>query len=71
NYSGEIGGATPPLRWRPLRLLRSLPVFWRMLRVARGHLPTLAHGLQRFDRELATLVEQRADGEQLADWFTR
>ncbi|WP_240202738.1 PEP-utilizing enzyme, partial [Burkholderia sp. LMG 13014] len=71
NYSGEIGGATPPLRWRPLRLLRSLPVFWRMLRVARGHLPTLERGLQRFDRELATLVERRADGQQLADWFTR
>ncbi|KVU50015.1 PEP-utilizing enzyme [Burkholderia cepacia] len=71
NYSGEIGGATPPLRWRPLRLLRSLPVFWRMLRAARGHLPTLERGLQRFDRELATLVEQRADGRQLADWFTR
>ncbi|MBD8575975.1 alpha/beta hydrolase [Pseudomonas syringae] len=70
-YAGEVGGATPYLPWRPVRLLRSLPVFMRMQRQARGHLPTLERQLQRFDRELATLSRQGADGQQLADWFTR
>ncbi len=70
-YAGEVGGATPYLPWRPARLLRSLPVFMRMQRQARGHLPTLERQLQRFDRELATLSRQGADGQQLADWFTR
>ncbi|MFH7617468.1 alpha/beta hydrolase, partial [Pseudomonas syringae pv. tagetis] len=40
-YADEVGGATPHLPWRPLRLRRSLPVFLRMQRVARGHLLTL------------------------------
>jgi len=71
NYAGEVGGATPHLPWRPLKMLRSLPLFLRMQRIARGHLLTLGHGLQRFDQELTELVAQRADGQQLADWFTR
>ena len=52
-------------------MLRSLPLFLRMQRRARGHLLNLEHGLQRFDQELAELVAQGADGQQLADWFTR
>ncbi|MCS3470961.1 pimeloyl-ACP methyl ester carboxylesterase [Pseudomonas sp. JUb42] len=71
NYAGEVGGATPELPLRPLRLLRSLPLFLRMQRIARGHLLTLDAQLQRFDRELAALKEQGADGRQLADWFSR
>ena len=71
NYADEVGGATPPLPWRPLRLLRSLPRFLRMQRIARRHLFALEHGLQRFDAELSSLVAQRADGQRLADWFTR
>lgn len=71
SYAGEVGGATPHLPWRPLRLLRSLPLFLRMQRVARGHLLTLENGLRRFDRELQELTGQGADGQQLADWFTR
>lgn len=71
SYAGEVGGATPHLPWRPMRLLRSLPLFLRMQRIARGHLLTLEKQLQRFDRELGTLQAQGADGRQLADWFTR
>ena len=71
NYAGEVGGATPHLPWQPLKMLRSLPLFLRMQRKARGHLLNLENGLQRFDRELAELVAQAADGQQLADWFTR
>ncbi|MCW6057947.1 PEP-utilizing enzyme [Pseudomonas fragariae (ex Marin et al. 2024)] len=71
SYADEVGGATPHLPWRPLRLLRSLPVFLRMQRVARGHLLTLEKQLHRFDRELHALTAQGADGQQLADWFTR
>jgi len=71
NYAGEVGGATPHLPWRALRLVRSLPLFLRMQRNARGHLLTLEHGLRRFDRELLELQEQGAGGQQLADWFTR
>ncbi|WP_137984105.1 alpha/beta hydrolase [Pseudomonas viridiflava] len=71
SYADEVGGATPHLPWRPLRLLRSLPVFLRMQRVARGHLLTLEKQLHRFDRELHALTAQDADGQQLADWFTR
>jgi pimeloyl-ACP methyl ester carboxylesterase len=70
-YAGEIGGAAPHLPWRPLRLLRSLPLFRRMQRTARGHLLTLENGLRRFDRELSTLTVQGASGQELADWFTR
>lgn len=71
NYAGEVGGATPALPWRPLRLLRSLPRLWRMQRSARAHLQNLAPGLQRFDQELAQLRADGADGQQLADWFSR
>ncbi|KPX26565.1 Uncharacterized protein ALO70_00327 [Pseudomonas amygdali pv. eriobotryae] len=71
SYADEVGGATPHLPWRPLRLLRSLPVFLRMQRIARGHLLTLEKQLHRFDRELHALTAQGADGQQLADWFTR
>ncbi|MCQ3031171.1 alpha/beta fold hydrolase [Pseudomonas syringae] len=71
SYAGEVGGATPHLPWRPMRLLRSLPLFLRMQRIARGHLLTLEKQLQRFDRELSALQAQDADGRQFADWFTR
>lgn len=71
NYANEVGGAAPSLPWRPWRMLRSIPLFLRMLRVARGHLPTLESGLRQFDRELTSLIAQQADGQQLADWFTR
>ncbi|MCE4056456.1 alpha/beta hydrolase [Pseudomonas sp. Au-Pse12] len=70
-YAGEVGGATPELPLRPLRLLRSLPRFLRMQHIARGHLLTLEAGLRRFDRELAQLQGAGADGQQLADWFSR
>lgn len=71
SYAGEVGGATPQLPLRPLRLLRSLPRFLRMQHIARGHLLTLEAGLRRFDRELAQLHGAGADGQQLADWFSR
>ncbi|SEB69653.1 Pimeloyl-ACP methyl ester carboxylesterase [Pseudomonas saponiphila] len=71
SYAGEVGGATPQLPLRPLRLLRSLPRFLRMQHIARGHLLTLEAGLRRFDRELAQLQGAGADGQQLADWFSR
>ncbi|MGR4043847.1 alpha/beta hydrolase [Pseudomonas sp. 910_21] len=71
SYAGEVGGATPELPLRPLRLLRSLPRFLRMQHVARGHLLTLEQGLRRFDDELAQLHQGAADGQQLADWFSR
>jgi len=71
SYAGEVGGATPELPLRPLRLLRSLPRFLRMQHIARGHLLTLEAGLRRFDRELAQLQGAGADGQQLADWFAR
>ncbi|MGE8413706.1 MAG: alpha/beta hydrolase [Pseudomonas sp.] len=70
-YAAEVGGAAPALPLRPLRLLRSLPRFLRMQHIARGHLLTLEPGLRRFDRELAQLHEGGADGQQLADWFSR
>lgn len=71
SYAGEVGGATPHLPWRPLRLLRSLPLFLRMQRKARQHVLTLETGLRRFDQELAELTAAGASGQQLADWFTR
>ncbi|ROM85324.1 alpha/beta hydrolase [Pseudomonas brassicacearum] len=71
SYAGEVGGATPRLSWRPVRLVRSLPLFLRMQHVARGHLLTLEAGLRRFDHELAQLAGQGAGGQSLADWFTR
>lgn len=71
SYAGEVGGATPALPWRPLRLLRSLPRLLRMQRIARGHLLGLERGLERFDHELAQLKAAGADGQQLADWFSR
>lgn len=71
NYAGEVGGATPHLPWRPLKILRSLPLFLRMQRVARGHLLVLEKGLIGFEFELIDLVAQQATGQQLADWFTR
>ncbi|RBJ77632.1 alpha/beta hydrolase [Pseudomonas sp. MWU12-2534b] len=71
SYAGEVGGATPELPLRPLRLLRSLPRFLRMQHIARGHLLTLERGLRRFDDELAQLHQSAADGQQLADWFAR
>jgi len=70
-YVAEIGGAAPRLPWRPLRLLRSLPLFARMQRRARAHLFTLEAGLHRHDAALRALIAQGADGQQLADWFTR
>lgn len=71
NYSGEVGGATPDLPWRALRLLRSLPRFWRMQREARAQLDRLETGLRRFDAELDGLIAHSATGQQLADWFSR
>jgi len=70
-YANEIGGAAPALPWRPWRLWRTLPLFLRMQRAARRHLLTLESGLRRFDQELSTLIDRQADGQQLADWFTR
>ena len=71
NYASEVGGATPVLPWRPLRLLRSLPLFRRMQRIARRHVLALESGLRHFDHELTALITQGASGQQLADWFTR
>src|SRR5690606_37742056 len=71
NYASEVGGATPVLPWRPLRLLRSLPLFLRMQRIARRHVLALESGLRHFDHELTALIAQGARGQQLADWFTR
>jgi hypothetical protein len=70
-YSDEVGGTTPVVPWRPIKLLRSLPLFFRMQRNSRRRLLMLERTLQRFDRELADLAATRADGQQLADWFTR
>ncbi|MHA6575440.1 alpha/beta hydrolase [Pseudomonas yamanorum] len=70
-FAGEVGGSTPYLPWRPLRMLRSLLLFLSMQRIARGHLLALERGLRSFDRELSGLAAQGADGQQLADWFTR
>ncbi|MGC5702162.1 alpha/beta hydrolase [Pseudomonas sp. NFXW11] len=71
SYAGEVGGATPELPLRPLRLLRSLPRFLRMQQIARAHLPPLERGLRRFDAELGQLQQAGASGQQLADWFSR
>lgn len=71
SYAGEVGGATPFLPWRPLRLMQSLPRLWRMQHRARAYLEALAPGLQRFDQELAQLKAEGADGHQLANWFSR
>lgn len=71
SYSDEVGGATPPLPWQALKLVRSLPLFLRMQRRSRGQLMSLQRTLLRFDQELATLSEAGADGQELADWFTR
>lgn len=71
SYAGEVGGATPPLPWQPLKLLRSLPLFLRMQHRSRSQLITLQRALQRFDQELAALSEAGADGQELAHWFTR
>ena len=69
-YADEIGGATPDLRWNPLRILRALAVFFRMLRNSRCHLDTLEQSLHRYDQELTALITAKANGQQLADWFT-
>lgn len=70
-YSDEVGGATPDLPLRPLKLLRSVPVFLRMLRNSRRHVLMLERELRRFDRELTNLAASNVDGQGLADWFTR
>lgn len=70
-YAGEVGGATPALPWKPLRLLRSLPLFLRMQRNSRRQLLTLSRGLQRFDQELMALSAAGGHGQELADWFSR
>lgn len=70
-YASEVGGSAPHLAWRPLRLLRSIPVFLRMQFSARKHLLSLAGQLQRFDQELVALQSSGACGQQLADWLTR
>jgi hypothetical protein len=71
SYTGEIGAAAPALRWRLLRLLRCLPLLWRMQRISRKQLQTFAPALRRFDEELAGLARAGADGRQLVDWYCR
>lgn len=71
HYANEVGGSAPKLPLRPARLLRHLPLFWRMQQRSRAALPDLAAGLQRFDTELDQLRAQAANGQQLADWFCR
>lgn len=70
-YAGEVGGAAPALPLRPMRVLRALPRLLRMQQIARGQLLTLERGLRRFDDELTRLHQAGADGQQLADWFSR
>lgn len=70
-YSGEVGSSTPSIPLRPMRLLRSLPLFARMQAQSRKSLRALEPGLRRFDQELNQLALTGADGQLLADWFVR
>ncbi|MEO5796936.1 MAG: PEP-utilizing enzyme [Rhodoferax sp.] len=70
-YAGEVGGTAPALPWRPLHMLRSLPLFWRMQKHSRRSLPALEHQLHRFNEELKRLTFSNANGQALADWFVR
>ncbi|WP_374347503.1 PEP-utilizing enzyme [Chitinimonas sp.] len=70
-YAGELGGATPELPWRPLRLLAALPRIRRMQLACRAEIDTLPAQLAQFDAELAQLASRGANGAQLANWFCR
>lgn len=70
-YSDEVGGTTPAIPLRLFKLMRTIPVFIRMLRNSRHQLLLIERGLHRFDRELTNLAASNADGQKLADWFTR
>ncbi|WP_035054441.1 PEP-utilizing enzyme [Andreprevotia chitinilytica] len=70
-YAAEVGGAAPALPFRPGRLLRNAPTLLSMLYQSRRALAELEPGLRRFDAELRQLIAGGADGQTLADWFTR
>ena len=70
-YSDEVGGATPALPWRLFRLVLSIPLFFRMQKNSRQSLQFLERTLRRFDQELTDLIATHANGQALADWFTR
>jgi pimeloyl-ACP methyl ester carboxylesterase len=70
-YANEVGGSAPALPWRPWRLLRSLPLLWRMQAHSRKALLALPTALAQWDAELTQLQQQGASGQALADWLVR
>ena len=70
----EIGGSLPRMPFRPLRFLRSIPIFLNMLWKSRTHLPGVESGLRQFEWEFEQLekISDTAKREsQLANWFVR
>lgn len=70
-YVGELGGAAPALHFHPLRLVKNLGVFRRMLFQSRQAVENLETELQRFDAQLTTLIERNSSAKTLANWFSR
>lgn len=69
--SNEIGGAVPKMPLRPLRFLRSIPLFLRMQRKIRKGIRQTGPRLRAFEAELEALFDAGADEAALVNWFTR
>ncbi len=70
----EIGGALPPVPFRLVHFLHSVPVFLKMLWKSRAYLPQVESGLQQFEREfsqLETIADEQDQAEQLVRWLCR
>ncbi|MFM7203263.1 MAG: PEP-utilizing enzyme [Myxococcota bacterium] len=65
--SRQVGGQLPPGRWRPLRFVLSVPVFWRLLRDQ----SRLAEESQRILEALRSTLPPVGDAGALVRWFER
>lgn len=73
-YAREVGGSTPAMPKRPLRWLRSIPVFIRMLFASRQAINQLDKGLAQWQAELQTICQNPDQNDrtgQLARWWLR
>lgn len=75
-YAREIGGAVPPLPFRPARFIRNLPVFIRMGFAGRHAIAEIYPSLKRWEAELERIISHNDSSETerenaLVRWFCR
>lgn len=67
--SKDIGGTTPELKFNLFRAVKSIPLFYKMIRVTRKYILSIDKHIKEFERELLSI--QTNDEDKYVNWFVR